>query len=90
MVSRLMTRAFALIGYERIDDHHVSPPGEIAAALAAVLTPVRRAAFPPAAPRPGRALSVHRLDEAVAAGPLKAGCRALRARSGRQSLPAGV
>ena len=26
MVSRLMTRAFGLIGYDRIDDHHVSPP----------------------------------------------------------------
>jgi SAM-dependent methyltransferase len=52
MVSRLMTRAFALIGYDRIDDHHVSPPAKIAAALANELTPVRRAAFPPAAPVP--------------------------------------
>jgi SAM-dependent methyltransferase len=50
MVSRLMTRAFGLIGYDRIDDHHVSPPAKIAAALAGALTPVRRAAFPPAAP----------------------------------------
>jgi SAM-dependent methyltransferase len=52
MVSRLMTRAFAAIGYDRIDDHHVSPPVRIAAALGAVLTPVRRAAFPPSAPVP--------------------------------------
>jgi SAM-dependent methyltransferase len=52
MVSRLMTRAFAAIGYDRIDDHHVSPPARIAAALAAHLKPVRRAAFPPAAPVP--------------------------------------
>jgi SAM-dependent methyltransferase len=50
MVSRLMTRAFGLIGYDRIDDHHVSPPAKIAAALAGALTPLRRAAFPPAAP----------------------------------------
>jgi SAM-dependent methyltransferase len=52
MVSRLMTRAFAAIGYDRIDDHHVSPPVQIAAALARVLRPVRRAAFPPGAPIP--------------------------------------
>ena len=50
MVSRLMTRAFAAIGYDRIDDHHVSPPARIAAALGEVLKPVRRAAFPPGAP----------------------------------------
>ncbi|HVZ88959.1 MAG TPA: methyltransferase domain-containing protein [Polyangia bacterium] len=50
MVSRLMTRAFALIGYDRIDDHHVCPPAKIAAALGTVLTPTRRAAFPPHAP----------------------------------------
>jgi SAM-dependent methyltransferase len=50
MVSRLMTRAFGLIGYDRIDDHHVSPPARIAAALGGVLQSVRRAAFPPGAP----------------------------------------
>jgi SAM-dependent methyltransferase len=50
MVSRLMTRAFEVIGYRGIDDHHVSPPAAIAAALGRVLTPVRRAAFPPMAP----------------------------------------
>jgi SAM-dependent methyltransferase len=50
MVSPLMTRAFALIGFDRIDDHHVSPPVRIAAALASVLSPVRRTAFPPGAP----------------------------------------
>jgi SAM-dependent methyltransferase len=50
MVSSLMTRAFAAIGFNRIDDHHVSPPVRIAAALAAHLKPLRRAAFPPAAP----------------------------------------
>jgi hypothetical protein len=52
MVSPLMTRAFALIGFDSIDDHHVSPPVRIAAALARVLRPLRRAAFPPAAPVP--------------------------------------
>jgi SAM-dependent methyltransferase len=52
MVSRLMTRAFDLIGYRGIDDHHVSPPAAISAALRRVLTPVRRAAFPPLAPVP--------------------------------------
>jgi SAM-dependent methyltransferase len=50
MVSALMTRAFALIGYDRIDDHHVSTPARIASALAAELQPVARAAFPPRAP----------------------------------------
>ncbi|HVR64574.1 MAG TPA: methyltransferase domain-containing protein [Polyangia bacterium] len=50
MVSRLMTRAFELIGYHGIDDHHVSPPARISAALGRVLTPVARAAFPPGAP----------------------------------------
>ena len=50
MVSALMTRAFELIGYRGIDDHHVSPPARIAAALAGVLRPVARAAFPPLAP----------------------------------------
>jgi SAM-dependent methyltransferase len=52
MVSRLMTRAFELIGYPGIDDHHVSPPARIAAALGRVLQPVARAAFPPGAPVP--------------------------------------
>jgi SAM-dependent methyltransferase len=52
MVSSLMTRAFAAIGFDSIDDHHVSPPVRIAAALSGVLRPLRRAAFPPAAPVP--------------------------------------
>jgi SAM-dependent methyltransferase len=50
MVSRVMTRAFDLIGFKGIDDHHVSPPVKIAAALADALEPVKRSAFPPAAP----------------------------------------
>jgi SAM-dependent methyltransferase len=50
MVSPLMTRAFKVIGFKTIDDHHVSPPARIAAALGKVLRPVARAAFPPAAP----------------------------------------
>ncbi len=52
MVSALMTRAFELIGYRGIDDHHVSPPARIAAALARVMRPAGRAAFPPRAPVP--------------------------------------
>ena len=52
MVSAVMTRAFALIGFHGIDDHHVSPPARIAAALGRVLRPVARAAFPPLAPVP--------------------------------------
>ena len=52
MVSALMSRAFSLIGFKGIDDHHVSPPAKIGAALAAVLKPVTRVAFPPAAPVP--------------------------------------
>jgi SAM-dependent methyltransferase len=50
MVSRVMTRAFNMIGFRGIDDHHVSPPARISAALSRVLTPVKRAAFPPLAP----------------------------------------
>ena len=50
MVSRLMARAFEAIGFRGIDDHHVSRPVRIAAALRAVLAPARRSAFPPAAP----------------------------------------
>ena len=57
MVSPLMTRAFAAIGFDSIDDHHVSPPVRIAAALARVLRPVRRAAFPPARRSPRRSTS---------------------------------
>ena len=50
MVSPLMSQAFALIGYANIDDDHVSPPVRIGAALAQVLRPLARAAFPPLAP----------------------------------------
>lgn len=50
MVSPLMGRMFSVIGFRGIDDHHVAPPVQIGAALARVLAPVRRAAFPPAAP----------------------------------------
>ena len=50
MVSAMMTRAFTMIGFNGIDDHHVSPPDKIAAALSRVLTLQRRAAFPPAFP----------------------------------------
>jgi SAM-dependent methyltransferase len=52
MVSALMSRAFSLIGFQGIDDHHVSAPAKIGAALATVLKPVARVAFPPAAPVP--------------------------------------
>ena len=50
MVSPLMTRAFDLIGFKGIDNHHVSPPARIAAALGRALKPARRVAFPPGAP----------------------------------------
>lgn len=50
MVSRLMTKAFEAIGYKGIDDDHVAPPAQIAAALATVLRPGPRVAFPPHAP----------------------------------------
>jgi hypothetical protein len=50
MVSPLMTRAFELIGFQGIDDHHVSRPARITTALGRVLRPVARAAFPPRAP----------------------------------------
>jgi SAM-dependent methyltransferase len=50
MVSPLMTRAFDVIGYRGIDDHHVSPPSRITAALSRTLMLVARTAFPPYAP----------------------------------------
>jgi SAM-dependent methyltransferase len=50
MVSRMMSRAFSLIGFKGIDQHHVSAPAKIATALTAELKPIGRAAFPPAAP----------------------------------------
>ncbi|HXU00553.1 MAG TPA: class I SAM-dependent methyltransferase [Polyangia bacterium] len=50
MVSKVMTNAFKMIGYKHIDDDHVSKPSQISAALAEVLQPVRRTAFPPASP----------------------------------------
>jgi SAM-dependent methyltransferase len=49
-VSPLMSRAFEAIGFPGIDDHHVSPPARIHRALAQVLAPVARVAFPPRAP----------------------------------------
>jgi hypothetical protein len=45
-----MTRAFDLIGFRGIDEHHVTTPTRIAAALKRVLRPVARVAFPPHAP----------------------------------------
>lgn len=50
MVNRMMSRAFDLIGFKGIDDHHVSTPAEIERALSGVLKRTGRAAFPPAAP----------------------------------------
>jgi 2-polyprenyl-3-methyl-5-hydroxy-6-metoxy-1,4-benzoquinol methylase len=50
MVSPLMSRAFSLIGYNKIEEDHVSAPAKISRALARVLLPVKRVAFPPAAP----------------------------------------
>jgi 2-polyprenyl-3-methyl-5-hydroxy-6-metoxy-1,4-benzoquinol methylase len=52
MVSLLMTQAFKAIGYPGIDEDHVTPPRRIADALAQVLRPLRRSAFPPVAPVP--------------------------------------
>jgi SAM-dependent methyltransferase len=52
MVSKVMSGAFKMIGYKRIDDDHVSKPSQIRAALAGVLEPVGRMAFPPATPVP--------------------------------------
>lgn len=50
MVSPLMTRAFRLIGYRRIEEDHVSPPVKIAEALGHHLRPLERVAFPPGVP----------------------------------------
>jgi len=53
MVSPLMSRAFELIGFSGIDEHHVSPPVRIHAALSRHLTLKTRVAFPPLAPPRG-------------------------------------
>lgn len=50
MVNPLTTRAFSWIGYQSIDDHHVSRPVQISTALSGALTPAKHAAFPPVAP----------------------------------------
>jgi len=50
MVSRLMTGIFKLVGFATIDDHHVSPPRAIEAALDQVLERVDTRSFPPAVP----------------------------------------
>ena len=50
MVSAFMTSAFRKAGFQGIEDHHVSPPAQIAAALSRVLKQKDRAAFPPAFP----------------------------------------
>jgi hypothetical protein len=47
-----MTRAFELIGYHGIDDHHVTPPVRISSALESVLSPTGRRALPPLTPVP--------------------------------------
>lgn len=52
MVSRAMTKAFELIGYHGIDDHHVTPPVRIARSLNKALRPIGRRAFPLFAPVP--------------------------------------
>jgi hypothetical protein len=52
MVSPLMTRAFAAIGYRNIDEDHVTTPAQISAALSSVLRPVARRSLPPSAPVP--------------------------------------
>ena len=67
MVSRLMTRAFSMIGFDRIDAHHVAAPAQISMALRTVLTPVRRVASA-RGPGVGGPLSVHVLDETAVAG----------------------
>lgn len=52
MVSPLMSRLFSLIGFSGIDEHHVSPPARIHAALTDELTLRARVAFPLHAPIP--------------------------------------
>lgn len=52
MVNRAMTRAFSAIGYDGIDEDHVTTPVEIASALGKHLQPRGRAAFPPLSPVP--------------------------------------
>lgn len=50
MVNRTMSRAFELIGFRGIDEHHVSAPAQIEAALGKRLRRVARRALPPRAP----------------------------------------
>jgi 2-polyprenyl-3-methyl-5-hydroxy-6-metoxy-1,4-benzoquinol methylase len=50
MVNRLMARFFRAIGFDNIEDHHVSAPVDIHRALRRVLRPVARKALPPLTP----------------------------------------
>ena len=63
MVSALMTRAFSLIGFKGIDDHHVSPPAKISRRARRRAEAGRPRGVPARRPRPRRALPVHGLDE---------------------------
>ena len=50
MVNGFMSSMFRMIGFGSIEDHHVTAPATIHAALSRVLRPVRRTALPPFAP----------------------------------------
>jgi SAM-dependent methyltransferase len=52
MVNHAMSRAFDVIGFKGIDDHHVSAPAKIEASLRKVMKPKGRTAFPPLSPVP--------------------------------------
>jgi ubiquinone/menaquinone biosynthesis C-methylase UbiE len=50
MVNAFMAKAFRAIGFANIEDHHVSSPKRVTAALSRVLRPAARVALPPLAP----------------------------------------
>jgi SAM-dependent methyltransferase len=51
MVNRFMAESFRLLGFGRIEDHHVTTPAQITAALRCALDPIRRISLPPAVPQ---------------------------------------
>jgi len=51
MVNRFMASCFRVLGFGRIEEHHVTSPSQITEALRCHLKPVRRTSFPMYAPQ---------------------------------------
>ncbi len=51
MVNRFMAECFRVLGFGKIEDHHVTTPAQVTAALARRLSPAQRLSLPPLAPQ---------------------------------------